>query len=167
MSRPQEALRNLEQFRFREGGGEELDSDRHAGGVVVPGGNADAAVAGEVQRDGEDVREVHLKRVGLFAELERDGRRGRCEHHVALPVGLFKIAPDQRAHLLGAEVVGVVVTAGEHVGPQQDAPLDLAAESFAAGLVVGVDQVAPLLAVPVADAGEPGGRLPARETPRR
>ena len=68
---PEEALRHLEQLRLREGGGEELDSDRHAGGGVVPGGNADAAVAGEVQGDGEDVREVHLQRIGFLAELER------------------------------------------------------------------------------------------------
>ena len=42
-----------------------------------------------------------------------------------------KILHDQGAHLLGLEVIGVVVARGERIGAEHDAPLHLGAEPFA------------------------------------
>ena len=45
---------------------------------------------------------------------------------------LLVVAPDQRAHLLRLQIVGVVVAGAQHVGAQHDAALDLGAEPCAA-----------------------------------
>ena len=46
---------------------------------------------------------------------------------------LLEVAGDQRAHLLRLAVVGVVVAAGQRVGAEDDAALDLVAEAGVAG----------------------------------
>ena len=45
----------------------------------------------------------------------------------------LEVAPDQRAHPLGAQVVGVVVARGQGEGAEHHAPLHLGAEARAAG----------------------------------
>ena len=66
-----------------------------------------------------------------------------------------EVAAHQRAHLLGAAVVGVVVAGRERVGADHDAPLDLGAEALAARALVHVEQVDRVgAAVAVADAVE-------------
>ena len=58
---------------------------------------------------------------------------------------------------MGAEVVGVVVTAGEHIGAEDDAAFHLAAETLLSGAHVVVEQVAGVFgAVAVAHAVEAG-----------
>ena len=55
--------------------------------------------------------------------------------------GPAEVVGDQAAHLLRLEVVGVVVAVRQHVGADQDAPLDLGAEALGARLPVHVEQV--------------------------
>src|SRR5699024_4486286 len=124
---------HLVQALVGAGGGEELD----AGGQAVlgqPAGQGDARHAGEVGGDGGDV--VHVHRGGvvdLLAEAEGDGGRGGRGEHGDLLEGGSEVALHERAHLLRAAVVGVVVAGREGVGAQQDAALDLVAEAGAAG----------------------------------
>ena len=90
--------------------------------------------AGQVGGDGREVVEVHRDRVvDLLAQLERGGRRGRRDQHVGLLEGGREVARDQRAHLLGLAVVGVVVAAGQGVGAEDDPALHLVAEPGLAG----------------------------------
>ena len=98
--------------------------------------------AGQVDRDGADVAHVHRQRVGgARAGLEGDRRRGGRGDQVDVGEGRGEVAAHQRAHLLGAAVVGVVVAGRERVGADHDAPLDLGAEALAARALVHVEQV--------------------------
>lgn len=106
---------DLEEAAFGEGGAKELQADRElwAGGVLLgeAAGEADAADAGEVGGDREDVGQVHREWVfRAFADLEGGDRRGRADQGVALLECRREILPDQRPHLLRAQVVGVVIT---------------------------------------------------------
>ena len=80
---------------------------------------------------------------------ERRGRRGRRDQHVDLAEGRVEVPDDQRADLLRLAVVGVVVAAGQRVGAEDDAPLDLGAEALLAG------QRHDLLGVPGAVVADP------------
>ena len=104
---------------------------------------------------------------GLRAELEGDGRRRRRRDEVEALERGREVARDQRAHLLRAAVVGVVVARGERVGPEHDPALDLLAEALLARLRVHVQEVADARrAEAVADAvvaREVGRRLGGRD----
>src|SRR3990170_282387 len=99
---------------FEDGGlierlADELESDRQPG-LGEPAGDGDAREARQVDRDREDVREVHLERVlGLLPELERRRRLGGGGDHLTPFEGLLEVPPDQRPNLLRLEIVGVVV----------------------------------------------------------
>ena len=101
----------LEQTLFLKLGRQKLNPHRHPGRLIGSGGNADPALPGEVQGDGEDIRQVHLQGIALFSELERGRRRHRRQQKIALLVSLGKVAADERAHLLRPEIIGVVVAA--------------------------------------------------------
>ena len=60
------------------------------------------------------------------------GAVGRDQHVGLLERG-GEVARDQRADLLRLAVVGVVVAAGQRVGAEDDAALDLVAEAGVAG----------------------------------
>ena len=100
---------------------------------------------------------------------ERGGRRGRGDQHVDLAEGRVEVPDDQRADLLGLAVVGVVVAAGQRVRAQDDAPLDLGAETRLAGQrhhLLGVP--GPVVADPQpvphrVEAGQVGGALAGRD----
>jgi hypothetical protein len=86
----------------------ELEADGETP-ACQPARHANRRQAGQVRADGEDIREIHLQRVvHALAELERGHGARRHQHGVDLRKCLIEIAPDQRAHLLGALVVGVV-----------------------------------------------------------
>ncbi len=86
-------------------------------------------VAGKVRGDGADVVHVHRHRVvGLRAEGERRGGRGRRQQQVELLVGGVEVVGDQPSDLLGGAVVRVVVARRERVGAEHDAALHLVAE---------------------------------------
>ena len=93
---------------------------------------------GQVRGHREDVREVHLQRDRRSSR--RGGRRASGVVGVATSVaaleGRLEVAPDQRAHLLGAQVVRVVVAGGQHEGAEDDAALHLRAEAAVARLAV-------------------------------
>ena len=46
-----------------------------------------------------------------------------------------KVVGDQAADTLRLQVVGVVIAVRQHIGADQDAPLDLGAEALGAGLL--------------------------------
>ena len=90
---------------------------------------------GQRHRHRAEVVQVHRQRIGgLGAELERDARRGRRDDEVDVRPRVGEVARDQRADLLGAAVVGVVVAARQRVGAEHDAALDLGAEALLARL---------------------------------
>ena len=101
-----------------------------------PARDRDRRDAGERHRHGAVVVEVHRERVvGLRAELERDasgavGVTTKSKRSKAAR----EVLGDLRAHLLRAAVVGVVVAAGQRVGAEHDAALDLGAEAVVARL---------------------------------
>jgi hypothetical protein len=74
--------------------------------------------------------------------LKAGRRRGRPHDHVAGLEGLDEIVGDQPADALRLQVVGVVIAVRQHIGADQDAPLDLGAEALGAGLHVHVVEVA-------------------------
>ena len=77
-----EMVGNAEQQGFLKMVGHELQPDRQSLGVFAAR-DRDARQAGKVARDRENVGKVHRKRVvGLFPNLESDGRRGGCENHI-------------------------------------------------------------------------------------
>jgi len=71
---------------------------------------------------------------GPLAEAERDRRRGRgCEQVEALEEGVVLLL-DQRSHLLGLAVEGLVVAGRERVGNDACPALRLVAEALVAVL---------------------------------
>jgi hypothetical protein len=105
--------------------------------------------AGERHGHREVVVEVHGERVaGLRTELEGDARRGRRDDEVDLLERRAEVLGDLRADLLRAPVVRVVVAAGQRVGPEHDAPLDLGAEAVVAGARVHRGEVVGALGAP-------------------
>lgn len=63
-------------------------------------GDGNGRHTGEIHRDGEDIREVHLERIlYLCPKAEGWGRGSRGDDHVALGEGLFKIRLDKCPHL--------------------------------------------------------------------
>src|SRR6185369_12253475 len=127
------AMRGVENFRLGKVIALDLQPDRQTP-LVETAGNRHRRRPGQVAGDGENVVQVHLHRiVAFFSEPERRSRRCRPDDQVATVVGATEIVRDQPADLLRLQVVRVVVAVREHVGPDQDAALDLGAEAFGAG----------------------------------
>ncbi len=128
----------------------------------MPSGT-DAAVAGDVDGDGVQVGEVHLRGVGQLAELEGGGGARRHEDHVDLLVGALVICRDERTGLLRSVVVLVVHARAQQVGAEHLTALGLGAEPVRAalGALLGERGASGLLiAVPHAvKAGQVGERL--------
>ena len=111
-----------------------LEAGRQPVLVRQAAGHRDAGYAGQVGRDGGQVVEVHRHRVvDLLPDRERRGRRGRRDEDVGLFERGGEVLGDQRAHLLGLAVVGVVVAARQRVGAEDDPALHLVAEAGLAG----------------------------------
>src|SRR5437764_6659026 len=117
--------------------GEEVAQQLQADGETLAeaSGNGDAAYARQVCRDGEHVLQVHLVGVGYLTQLEGYRGRGRADQHIEAFKGAGEVLRNQRAHLLRAFVIGVVVAGRERVGAQHDTPLDLLAETVLARLL--------------------------------
>ena len=133
-----------EETALAEGASEKLESDGEIDTVAVgeSAGEAQSADAGEVCCDREDVGQVHLEGVvGFLAEAEGRFGRGGGDDGVDLGEGLVKVTADEGPNLLGAQVVGVVVTAAQHVGAEDDAALYLTPKSLGASLLVEREQV--------------------------
>ena len=134
-------MRHVEHARFIEIITDDLQPDRQAA-TVKPAGDRHAGQSGQIHRDGVDVRQIHLHRItAFFADAERGGRAGRPHDHIAVPERGDKILRDQPAQFLCADVIGVVITVRQHIGADQDAALDLGAETFAAAAFVHVEQI--------------------------
>ncbi|OZB46500.1 MAG: hypothetical protein B7X42_08385 [Thiomonas sp. 14-66-4] len=122
----------------------------------------DAGQAGEAGGQGVDVGQVIGQRIGLLAQVPRHSGRHRAGDDVALAESLEEVFGDEPADLLRLQVIGVVVAVRQHIGADEDAPLDLRAEALGAALRIHLGQVAVVRrAVAVAHAVE------AREIARR
>src|SRR5499433_909624 len=111
--------------------------------------------ARHVDRHREHVVEIHLDWIGstLLADAEgRRWRRGGEDRIHAFGKDPLEIALDQRAYLLCAQVVGVVIAGRKHVGADHDAPAYLLAETAPARVLIHVGDVAPGNAQTVAHA---------------
>ena len=113
--------------------------------MIRPGGNGNARKPRHVDGDGEDIVEIHLHRVGVhFLIGDAEGCRRGCRRQDGvdtLSEGILEILLDQRAHLLGLEVVGIVIACRQHIGADHDAALDLGTETGSAGVLVHFDDV--------------------------
>ena len=78
----------------------------------------------------------------MCAQIPGDGRCHRSRDHVALAEGTIEIVGNEAANLLRAQVVGVVIPVAQHIGPDQDAALDLDAKALRARTAVEIAQVA-------------------------
>ena len=92
--------------------GQKLHADRQPGGGKSAR-HGDARNPGQIGRDRENIGQIHLQRIVRFlADFKRGRRRGGREDHIAFLEGFVKVAADERPHLRGFAVVGVVVTGG-------------------------------------------------------
>ena len=88
--------------------------------------------SGEIQRDREDIGEIHGERiVGFLADLERRRRRDGREHHVNFFERLVEILLDERPHALGFFIVGVIVAGRKDECSEDDAAFCFRPESLA------------------------------------
>ena len=108
-SAPSRAWATVEQAVLAEGRPGDLQADRQPLGEAA--GDRDGGHAGQADRDRADVGQVHLQRV--VDPLARAGRRPTARSATSAKStdskARVEVAPDQRAHLLRAQVVGVVV----------------------------------------------------------
>ncbi len=124
-----EHRRDLEHDGLAQGGGEDLHPDGQPARIGAVG-DADGGVAGQVRGDRAHVGEVHGPGVvGLGTDGEGGGGRGGAEENVEVLIRGGERIDDERAHLLGLVVIGVVVPRRQGVGAEHDAPLDLGAEA--------------------------------------
>ena len=71
-----------------------------------------------------------------------DGVAGVSMASMPCAKALLEVALDQRAHLLRAQIIGVVIAGRQHIGADHHAPAHLLAETFGARLLVHVGDVA-------------------------
>src|SRR3990172_1187918 len=93
---------------FVEMPAEELEPDRK---IVLreSAGDRDPGDARKVHADRENVRQIHLERVGgFFPYLERRSRGGRRGNDVDRLERLVEVLLDKRPHLLSLFVIGLV-----------------------------------------------------------
>src|SRR4026209_2662000 len=119
-------VRNLKNARFTQRFSEELQSDRQhfsALGFGKSTGNTDPANSGEVRCIRENIRQIHLQRVGrFFAQLERRaGRRWRNDGFYFLKRA-HEILTDELTHLLSTQIIGIVITGTENVSAENNSP---------------------------------------------
>ena len=98
--------------------------------------------ASYVDGNGADIVQVHLERVFyLGTQLERHRGRGGRDQDIVLLEGLMKLSAYEGTHLLGLEVVGVVVARRQGVGAHQNTAFNFVAKAFAARALVQVRQI--------------------------
>lgn len=148
---------DAEEGGFPERFSEQLKTDGKLGIGRETTGQAEPGNPRQIAGDGEDVAEVHLEGVlSLLPDLEGGGGGGGRDDGIDALEGVEEVLSDQGSHLLRAEVIGVVVTAAEHVGAEDDAAFDFGAEPRAAGEFVHFGRIAAGDAGAVADAVEAG-----------
>ena len=108
--------------------------------------HADAADPGEIGGDRENVRQIHLQRIGLSSPILNAGSGEVGERSASTSGNAWKSRRISVPHFLRAQVIGVVVAAAQHVGAENDAPFHFRAETFLAGPAVMIEQVLRLLA---------------------
>src|SRR5262245_54208732 len=126
-----------------EGTADQLQAERKPLAVLARG-YRNARQARHVHGHREDVVEVHLDGIGaaLLADAERRRRRRRCQdRRDALGKTVLEVLLDQRAHLLGAQVIGVVIAGREYIGADHDAAAHFRAKPLRASVLVHVDDV--------------------------
>lgn len=160
-----EGLSNPQERFLSEGPAQKLEADGQPRPRLGPGGlrggeaarQAEAAEAREIAGNRENVREIHLEWViGLLAHFE--GRRGGhgSDDGVNRIEGLEEVAANERADLLGSQIISIVVTAAQNISAQDNAPLDLGPETGAPRPAVKLARVRPVHPRAVADAVEAG-----------
>src|SRR6266545_6762902 len=105
---------------------------------VLAGGHGDARQSRHVHRHRKNVVEVHLDRIGaLLADAERRRWRRRSQDRAdTLGEAILKILLDQGADFLRAQIIGVVIAGGKHIGADHDAAADFVAKTLGAGVLV-------------------------------
>src|SRR5690348_12454909 len=108
---------------FVKGTAAQLQPERQAA-VVQAGRHRDTRQAGEVHGHGEDVVQIHRHGV-VELLLETEGGAGcrRRQHDIDVLEGVGEVLEDEGADPLGPEIIGVVITGGEHIGADHDTAL--------------------------------------------
>src|SRR5918992_4447769 len=129
-----ERVRGPEHRRLIERLGDQLEADGKRIVRRQSAGHAYRGVAGEVDGNGEHIRQIHGERVGsALSEPERGGGRSGAGDEVDGLVGPLEVLNDQGAHFLRLAVVGVVVAGRKRVGPEHDPALHFGAETLRPG----------------------------------
>jgi hypothetical protein len=91
-------------------GAHQLHADRQTL-LIKTNREGDTRHAGQIRRQGEDILQVHGKRIiGMLSQPEGSGGGNRGGDDIHAGIGFFKISLDQGTYLLGLPVIGVVVT---------------------------------------------------------
>src|SRR3984957_3864000 len=123
-----------EQRLLVEGPADQLQAERQALRVLA-GGEGHPGQASHVHGHRKNVVEIHFHGVGaLLANTERRRRRRRREDRVhTLGEDVLEILLDQRADLLRAQIIGVVIAGREHIGADHDAAGHFVAKPLGGG----------------------------------
>src|SRR5205823_13750381 len=89
----------------------------------------------------ENVRQVHLQRIGALAQLERGHRRRWRNQNIYLFESAREILADQLSHLLRAQVVGVVITGAQNVSAENNSAFHFRAETFCASAAIEIENI--------------------------
>src|SRR4029453_5579377 len=104
--------------------------------------NADSANAGQVGCDGENVGEIHLQWIrDAFAQRECRYGRSRRDQSIDVFENPREILPNQLAHFLRAQVIGVVITGAQNVSAKNDSPFHFRSETPLTGATVKIEYV--------------------------
>src|SRR5438128_12079452 len=96
-------------------------------------GQTDSANTGQISGIRENIREIHLQRIGgALSEFERCHRRSRRNERIDLFKRLGEILANQLAHFLRAQIISVVITRTQNVGSENDPAFDLLTKTFPA-----------------------------------
>ena len=96
-----------------------------------------AANARQARRHRINIGQVHGQRIArLFAQLECRHGRGWRHNRIHFGKGTQKLLGQQSPHLLGLQIIGIVVAGRKRIRPQQNAPLDLGPEALVARVAV-------------------------------
>lgn len=116
---------------FIEWATDQLEADGEV--VAEAAWDDEAGNACKVERECADIGEVHGEGIVNFcADGEGDGGGSGGSEEIDLFKDALEVAPDEGAHLLGAAVVGVVVSCGEGVGAEHDTAAYFGTEACAA-----------------------------------
>ena len=136
-------MSELQNRLLAEGFAQQLEADWQFRIFRETAGQAQAADARQIAGDGENVREIHLQGVvGFFPQFKCRGRGSRRDDGIDFLECFQKVPANQCADFLGAQIVGVMVSAAQDRGTKNDAAFDFGAEARPAAFTIHVDDIA-------------------------